>query len=443
MPGGSEVIGVDALCAKRSSAFVLAIATLCGACAAFAFDGGARKFDPKAHAVISTDRADGRYVSTRGVVQEMLRHDRPQLAFDPSFTPEQFAEWRGKVRVKLREVLGFPNLPPAPEPKFLGRVKREGYSVEKWEHYPMPSAAVPFLMIVPDGVTAENPAPAVLCMPGTHLTKESLAGEPELDPAFFSPKFYEENRMALKYAREGIVAVAVDNPGFGETSDLVTATGDPFLAHHDVQTFTQQLFGFGWSYMGYAAFVNDRLLERMRKDARIDRKRIATSGHSLGAWMAGYLAVLNEDVVAAVMNQGIYNWREAGKVRTRPDDKGRRPSTWGAKFFIPGLYRYFDHPDIQAAIAPRPALYCEGVPERDRQKIYIPAYRIAGAPQNLKIVPFEKYKDEASRFCGDLPEGILTDDEYWGYNSNDAPQHYFKGAVAVPWLKCVLRGETP
>ena len=394
-------------------------------------------FDPGKHAVISTDRADGRYVATRGVVQELLRK-RPPLSFDPSFTPQQFAEWKDKVKVKLRDVLAFPDLPPSPSAKFLGRVQRAGYVVERWEHYPMPGAAVPFLVLVPDGVTEAHPAPAVLCMPGTNRTKESLAGEPELNPAFASPKYDEENRMAQMCAKAGMVAVAVDNPGFGETSDLAALVGDGMVTHYDVQMFTQYLFGFGWSYMGYAAFMADRLLDQMRKDRRIDRKRIATCGHSLGAWMAGYLAVLNDDIAAAVMNQGIYNWREAAKVRTCPDAHGRRPSTWGAKFFIPGLFRFFDHPDIQAAIAPRPALYCEGVPERDRQNIYIPAYRLAGAPQNLSIVQFEKYADPAARYCGDLPEGIRTDDEFWHYNSNDAPQHYFKGATAVPWLRKIL-----
>ena len=397
-------------------------------------------FDPGKYAVISTERPDGRYVATRGVVQELLRK-RPPLSFDPSFTPQQFAEWKDKVKVKLREVLAFPELPPPPPAKFLGRVQRAGYVVERWEHYPMPGAAVPFLVLVPDGVTEAHPAPAVLCMPGTNRTKESLAGEPELSPLFAVPKYEKENGMALQYAHAGIVAFAVDNPGFGEISDLEVAAGQKFLSSNEVQTFGHHLFNLGWSYMGYAAFVNNRLLECIRNDPRINRRKIAVSGHSLGAWMAGYLAVLNEDIVAAVMNQGIYSWREAAKTMTRPAQNGRRPQTLGALFFIPGLYRHFDHPDIQAAIAPRPALYSEGLPERDLRTIYEPAYRLTGSPQNLTVVEFDKYRDVASRYCGDVPEGVGTLDELWQYYSNDAPQHYFKGATAVPWLKKVLFGK--
>ena len=408
-----------------------------GAMPAWGVDA-APAFNPEQHAVISTDRPDGRYVATRGIVQEMLRK-KPLLSFDPSFTPQKFAAWKETVKAMLRkEVLAFPDLPPAPPAKRLSAEKRDGYTLEKWEHYPMPGAVVPFLMLVPDGVTEKTPAPAVLCLPGTNRTKESLAGEPERHPFFAVPRFEKENGMALQYAKAGIVAVAVDNPGFGELSDLEVASGQRYLSHNEVQTFGHHLFNLGWSYMGYAAYVADRLLVCMRHDARIDRRRLATSGHSLGAWLAGYLAVLNDDLAAAVMNQGIYSWREAAKTMTRPAKNGRRPQTLGALFFIPGLYRFFDHPDIQAALAPRPALYSEGLPERDLQTIYRPAYAISGAPENLTVVQFEKYRNPSSRHNGDVPEGIGSLDELWRYYSNDAPQHYFKGEAAVPWLKNVL-----
>ena len=397
-----------------------------------------KKFDPSRHAVISTDRADGRYVATRGVVQEMLRKT-PPLSFNPSFTADQFKEWKGMVKKELRKVLAFPDLPPAPAPKLLWREKRDGYSLEKWEHYPMSGVAVPFLVLVPDGVSESSPAPAVLCLPGTNYPKESLAGEPDLSPLFAIPeKFREENAMALHYARAGIVAYAVDNPGFGELSDLEIEAGHRKLSYIEMQTLGHHLLNVGWSYMGYAAFVDHRLLEAMRKDRRIDRRRIAVSGHSLGAWMAGYLTVLNEDIVAAVINQGIYHWREAAKCMTGPAADGTRPQPLGIHYFIPGMYCRFDHPDIQAAIAPRPVLYCEGMPERDYRNIYVRAYDIAGAPQNLGMVPFAKYADASKRFAGSPPEGLPNITELYAYYSNDAPDHYFKYKVAVPWLKSKL-----
>lgn len=407
-------------------------------------DGGMRvatsAFVPSNHAVIVSDRADGRFVATRGVVQEMTRRVRPRLAFDPKFTPAEFAAWQGKVRGKLRELMGFRDLPPAPAPKRLSAERRDGYTLERWEHYPLDGAAVPFLMLVPDGVSASSPAATVLCVPGTHLSKESLCGEPELSPLFAVKEYAEENRMALQYCRAGLVAVAVDNPGFGETSDLARAANRKNLVWRDVQTFASYLLSNGTSYMGYTSFVNHRLLEALRRDPRVDTSRLATSGHSLGAWTAGFLAVLNPDVKAAVMNQCIYSWREAAKVRTCPDADGNRPGEWGmgAFYTIPGLYTWFDIPDVFASIAPRAAFYTEGMGERDRLRVYEPAYRIAGAADGLKMQPFPDFADPKKRFNGEVPEGLRAEVDFWPYVSVTPALHYFKGRAAVPWLKAVL-----
>jgi len=390
------------------------------------------------HAIFTSDRADGRYLSTRGAVHEMVRTTKPALAFDPSLSPEEFVRWRGQVKDRLRELLAFPALPPAPPPKRLGCERRDGYTLERWEHYPMDKVAVPYLVLVPDGVSAERPAPAVLCLPGTSMTKESSAGEPELNPvSAIYDEYVPENRMALQYCRAGFVAVAVDNPGVGETADLERIVGGRARHLEEIRAFGHHLLNLGWSYMGYAAYVDHRLLERLRLDPRIDRTRIALSGHSLGAWMAGWLTVLNEDVAAVVVNQGVYRWQEAVKTLTRPNERGDRPEIlgMGVFYFIPGLYRYLDMPDIHAAIAPRPLLLAEGVPERDRLAVYEPAWRIAGNPGNLTIVPFGKYADPASRYRGDPPEGLGDIGELYRYYSNDAPRHFFKGSVAVPWLK--------
>ena len=80
------------------------------------------KIDPEKYKVISTDRLDGRYVSTRGAVQYMMRNQQPQLAFDPKFSKNEFIEWQSKVRIKLQELMKFPFVPPQPHPKFLSKV---------------------------------------------------------------------------------------------------------------------------------------------------------------------------------------------------------------------------------------------------------------------------------------------------------------------------------
>ncbi len=74
-----------------------------------------------------------------------------------------------------------------------------------------------------------------------------LAGEEELDPVFANSKFNDENKMAKCYAQEGIIAVAVDNPGIAEASDLEKHTGKII---YDQTTFTRYLIDMAYPIMG-------------------------------------------------------------------------------------------------------------------------------------------------------------------------------------------------
>ena len=380
--------------------------------------------------VFKSDRADGRFDTTRGILQHLLRTRKPELAFNPNMNKEEFVIWQGKVKERLAKML-LKKFPEQPAPKLLSKEKRNGYTLEKWEHYPMPGAVVPFLMLIPDGVNANNPAPVVMCIPGTNRSKESMAGEKDLHPAFETPKYHDVNKMALEYTKAGMVTVTMDNPSYGETSDVVKLAGNGNGA--DVHTICMYLFGMDWSYMGLATYQNNQLMQWVKNLPFIDKNKIATSGHSLGAWQAMYLAIFNPEVSAVVLNQNIYNWYESVKVRTKPGNSGRRPGSFGTTFVYPGMYDIFDHPDLLASLAPRAVLCTEGLPSKDTE-MYQKAYQIMGAPENFKVIQFKKYESYESRHHAPLQEG-LSDAEFWHQTNNDGPDHYFKGQYAVPWLK--------
>ena len=391
------------------------------------------KFDPEKYKIISTHRPDGRYVSTRGLVQYMLRNAKPELAFNPNFTPEEFKKWQVKVRDKMKELMQFPVVPPQPQPKLLSKSKRDGYTLEKWESYPQPGSVVPFLMLVPDGVSAKKPAPAVLCFPGTNRTKENLAGEEELSPRFAVERHSEKNHMALFYVRQGIVAVAVENPGFGETSDL-TRYGGPNM---DVTTFSRYLLDMGWSYLGFSSFNGQQILSWMKTRNFIDSTRIAVSGHSLGTEPAMVLAVLNPDICAVVFNDYMCRLIKRATVLTKPADTGLRPVHNGLFHFPPDMWKWFDHPDIVASFAPRPVIITEGGAVSDLDMIK-KAYQVMGAKDNITIYHYPKYYDPISRRdYVEMPEG-LSMEEYFEYANVDAPNHYFIANLAVPWLTSIL-----
>lgn len=108
------------------------------------------KFQAADWAVLHSSRNDQRHVSSRGVVQTMLENIQPACAFSPDMRPEDFPAWQKKVREAMEKLMKFPLHDNLPAPVLVKTVQREHYRVEKWEAYPLPGAAVPFLVLVPD-----------------------------------------------------------------------------------------------------------------------------------------------------------------------------------------------------------------------------------------------------------------------------------------------------
>jgi hypothetical protein len=282
---------------------------------------------------------------------------------------------------------------------------------------------VPFLMLMPDGVCPRSPAPAVMCFPGSTGSKEMLAGEPEL-PGSPQPDRtkWSDNRMAWHYARRGLVALAFDNPATNElASPLVSREAMAMCA-----------IWAGRCYEAISVFQKSVVLRWLAEQPWVDAKRIATSGHSLGAKPADILGVLYPELVRAVVhNDFVCHWQE------RAVAENLYPP--GAQQVVPGMFRWFDYTDLEAALAPCPLLFTEGGRPNQIAKIQH-AYTLRGATEAMKLYHYEKYEDPASRKLdhAELPVG-LTMEQYFAYAYVDAPRHRFRPHHAVPWLAGVFK----
>lgn len=383
------------------------------------------------HAVIKSDRPDGRYMSGRGFTQYLMKHTQPRLRFDPGFSATRREAWQLELRMKMGELMEFPPIVEQPRPKKLATTLREGYRVEKWESYPEPGSVVPFLILVPDGVDANNPAPAVMCFPGSTRSKEGTAGEPELHPRFRKPRHEEPNKMGSQYARAGFVS----NPGVAETSDLERLGMAP---NYDRNAFSAQLLELGRHYLGLSVFQKMDILRWLKNQPFVDRKRIALSGHSLGTEPLMVMGVLDPEIAAFVFNDFLSPTLQRGIVNTKPDERGRRPPMNWIGHRVPGIWKWFDFPDIVASLAPRPLIVTEGGPTHALDTVRA-SYRMVGAEEQLAIHYYPKYGDPSARHDGEpIPEG-LNQSDWFGYANVDAPEHYFKGHLSVPWLAEVLK----
>ncbi len=377
---------------------------------------------PKRKQFISK-RADGRFQDTAGFLQYSLKNNPPKLAFDPKMKAADFPAWQTALREKLLELMAFPEVLEQPAPKRLWLRKKDGYQIQKWEAYPEPGSVVPFMMVVPDKVIKSSPAPAVLCFPGSTGSLESLVGLPEIFPkarlkAKRTPKWKtEDNRMALHFAKRGMVAVAIANPATNDTDS-------PILGRSSVAMNAMMM---GRSYLSISAFQKAHILEWVSKQRLVDKKRIAVCGHSLGSEPTDIIGVLYPELIKAVIhNDFCCNWIERS-IATN----GNVPP---AHHLIPGMFQWFDATDWQASIAPRPLLFTEGGRANQLEKVRA-AFRLNGVEKKMKVYQYTKYIDPKARIHDfkPLPEG-LSGEEYLEYANVEVAEHCFRPKRAVPWL---------
>ncbi|NUQ63208.1 MAG: hypothetical protein HUU20_12080 [Pirellulales bacterium] len=367
-------------------------------------------------------REDGRFVETAAFLHKFLQKMRPRLEFHSDIPREAFPAWQKSVREKLLELMCFPETPSQPAPKRIASEPREGYRLERWEMYPEPHSVVPFFLLVPHGASPQSPSPAVLCFPGSTGSKENLAGEPERPGASIpaDPKWLD-NRMAWHYARRGFVAMAVDSPATNELAAPLRERNSMSLA----------AIWMGRSYEAVTVFQKARLLQWLVEQPFVDPKRIATSGHSLGAKPADILGVLYPDLVGAVVhNDFVCNWQERAVAENL--------DVPGAHQIVPGIFQWFDYTDLEASLAPRPLLFTEGGRAKQIAKIRR-AYELHGAAEAMALYYYETYDDPASRplDTAELPVGI-TAEQYFQYAYVTPALHRFRPDRAVPWLAKVF-----
>ncbi len=88
----------------------------------------------------------------------------------------------------------------------------------------------------------------------------------------------------------------------------------------------------------------------------MDKRRLGCVGLSVGGWRSFLLAALDERIKAAVA----VGWMTSLGAQF----KQHIINTIGFSFYINGLYRYFDLPDLAALIAPRAVLVINGSQDR-------------------------------------------------------------------------------
>ncbi|MFM8802338.1 MAG: dienelactone hydrolase family protein [Planctomycetia bacterium] len=265
------------------------------------------------------------------------------------------AEERGQVpepktfRDHLLDCLGGPWPEPCPldvrrrDPvEFRGlRIessRQEGYRIESIDYEVEPGERVPALVLVPDGVDAEHPAPAVAVW-HQHNGEWHLG---KSEPAGLAGNPMHHTGAAL--AKEGYVVLCPDALCFEERQSPVLEKGN--FERFEFLRLTVAGRCMAWKNILDMRRAIDVLVSR----PEVDAARIGCYGHSMGSTHTWLVGPWDERIRCLVGNCCLPTYAAIHRTHLLHCFPN----------FIPGLFQYGDTPDIAALIAPRPLLLTLG-----------------------------------------------------------------------------------
>jgi cephalosporin-C deacetylase-like acetyl esterase len=248
-------------------------------------------------------------------------------------TPADLVRRQRELKARFLEALGgFPPKTPLGD-RVVGRLRGDGFHVEKVVYESRPGHRVTANLYLPDG---KGPFPGVL-VPCGHSANGKAA------------EAYQ--RVCILMARNGLAALCYDPIGQGERGQILDEHGQPALAG---STLEHTMVGVGALLVGrcaatYHVWDGIRGLDYLAARPEIDPRRLGCTGNSGGGTLTAYLMALDDRVAAAAPSCYITSL-ERLFATIGPQD---------AEQNIPGQVAFgMDHADYLTMRAPRPTLVC-------------------------------------------------------------------------------------
>ncbi|HPM83718.1 MAG TPA: alpha/beta hydrolase family protein [Candidatus Anammoximicrobium sp.] len=275
-----------------------------------------------------------------------------------------------EFREKLLQCLGGPWPPPCElKPVLRETIRKDGYRIESVFYEVEPGDRVPAMLLVPDGVDAEHPAPAVAIW-HQHNGEWHLG---KTEPAGLAGNPMHHTGVAL--VREGYVVLCPDALCFEERQS-------PDLKGGNFERFEFLRYVVAGKCMAWKNILDmRRAVDYLCQRPEVDEGRIGCYGHSMGSTHTWLVGPWEPRLKCLVGNCCLPTYAAIHRTRLLHCFPN----------FVPGLFQYGDTPDIAALIAPR-ALHLNfgeldgGSPiqeVREGVQRIARAYAEAGVPENF------------------------------------------------------------
>ena len=273
-------------------------------------------------------------------------------------------------RRKLLECLGG-RWPEGCElnPQVRRTIEKDGYRIESITYEAEPGDAIPAMLLIPEGVTADRPAPAVAVW-HQHNGQWHLG---KSEPAGLAGNPMHHTGVAL--AREGYVVLCPDALCFEERQNKDLKGGN-------FERFEFLRYVVGGRCMAWKNILDmRRAVDYLVSRPEVQADKIGCYGHSMGSTHTWLVGPWEPRLKCLVGNCCLPTYAAIHRTRILHCFPN----------FIPGLFQYGDTPDIAALIAPRPLHLNFGETDggspieevRQGVQTIARAYQEAGAAENF------------------------------------------------------------
>ncbi len=269
-------------------------------------------------------------VLSGAVATQALASPNSQQTGTEPMSPEQ-------LRSRLVECLGGPWPEPCPlNPQLRDTIPQDGYRIESITYEVEPGDRVPAHLLIPDGCTADDPAPGI-CVWHQHAGQYHLG---KSEPSGLAGNPMHHTGAAL--AKEGYVVLCPDALAFEERQDP-----------------TGQLKGMMYERFEFLRYVVDgrcmawknildmkRAVDVLSDRPEVDAERLGCYGHSMGSthtWLVGPHEPRLKALVGNCCLPTYQAIHETHLLHCFPN-------------FVPGWLQHGDTPEIAALTAPRALL---------------------------------------------------------------------------------------
>ncbi|HEX5413710.1 MAG TPA: acetylxylan esterase [Terriglobia bacterium] len=294
------------------------------------------------------------FLGGRTVVQ--LNSDQLNTANSPQITLSDTGAFRQSARETVRRLLVLPAEKTPLDSATLSSRSRKDVRMEEVVFRSEPSIRVTAWFLRP--VQGSGPFPTVL-----HVTERGKEDAPE------------ETGELVRLAHRGFAVCSVDLRGLGFSIPKPPAAGPVFYRGDDLQEdYAWASFTLGKPVLGQRVWDCLRCLDYLESRPDVDRTKIRALGEEGGA-IALLLAAALDDRLSSLMLDSI-----TATYRSLVESKSY---SLALSWFLYGILKYFDLPDMVATLAPRPcwilnATSPEGMPlpESKLAAVYSRAFEV-------------------------------------------------------------------